>query len=217
MKLSANTVSILKNFSTINPSIVLKPGITISTISPTKTIMARATVYDEIPVQVAVYNLGRFISSWSLFNDPDLEFGENSVRMSDSNRSIKYHYSDASIIMVPPEKEIKLPSIDAQCRLANRDIQNVIKALGVLALPEVAIVGDSTKIMLQACNSKEPSSDAYSVDVGITDRTFRAIFKPENLKMVDGDYDVEISSKGISQFVGAEATYWIAVETTSTF
>jgi hypothetical protein len=217
MKLSAKTISILKNFSTINPSIVLKPGTIISTISPTKTIMARATVPDVIPVQIAIYNLSRFISSWSLFNDPEMEFSDTSVRMSDTNRSIKYHYSDSSIIMVPPDKEIKLPSVDAQCRLSNKDIQNVIKALGVLALPEVAIVGDGKKIMLQACNSKEPSSDAFSIDVGVTDRAFRAIFKPENLKMVDSDYEVTISSKGISEFVGSEAIYWIAVETTSTF
>lgn len=217
MKLSAKTISLLKNFSAINPSIVIKPGSTLATMSTTKSIVAKAEVPDNFPNQVAIYNLGRFISSYSLLDDPDLEFGDNSITMKDSTKKVVYHCSDASLIIVPPEKEIKMPSVDVQCRVSNKDLQTVIKALGVLALPELAFVGDGENVMLQATNSKEQSTDTYSINVGATDKTFRAIFKPENIKVIDGDYEIRISSKGISQFVGTEVTYWIAVEQSSTF
>lgn len=217
MKLSARTLHLLKNFSTINPSIVLKPGGVASTISPNKTILARASISDEIPNVVAIYNLSRFISTMSLFENPDLDFGDKSVRISDGNRSVVYHYADASIIMVPPEKQIKLPSNDAECFITNKDFQNITKALSVLGLPEIAIVGDGENISLEAIDTKNPTADTFSIVVGQSSNVFRAIFKSENLKIMDGDYTVSISSKGISQFVGTEVSYWIAVESTSTF
>jgi hypothetical protein len=217
MKLSARTLHLLKNFSIINPSIVLKPGGIVSTISPTKTILARASISDEITNVVAIYNLSRFISTLSLFENPDLDFGDKSVKISDGNRSVLYHYADASIIMVPPEKQIKLPSIDAECVITNKDFQNITKALSVLGLPEIAIVGDGDNISLEAMDTKNPTGDTFSINVGESSTVFRAIFKSENLKIMDGDYTVTISSKGISQFVGTEVSYWIAVESTSTF
>lgn len=217
MKLSARTLHLLKNFSTINPSIVLKPGGVVSTISPNKTILARASITDEIPNVVAIYNLSRFISTLSLFENPELDFGDKSVKISDGNRSVLYHYADPSIIMVPPEKQIKLPSTDAECIITNKDFQNITKALSVLGLPEIAIVGDGENISLEAIDTKNPSGDSFSINVGESNTVFRAIFKSENLKIMDGDYTVSISSKGISQFVGTEVSYWIAVEATSTF
>jgi len=217
MKLSARTINILKNFSTINPSIVLKPGNTIATISTNKTIMARATCPDEFTNVIAIYNLARFISTMTLFDDPDLEFGTNAVQISSGKKSNTYHYADPSVILAPPEKEIKLPSVDVDCFLTNKDIQDVTKAMNVLGLPELAVVGDGSNIMLQAVDVKNPSADEYSIVVAETDKVFRAVFRSENLKLMDGDYQLMISSKGISQFVGTEASYWIAVEASSTF
>lgn len=217
MQLSAKTIAVLKNFSTINPSIVIKPGNILSTISPNKTIMARATVPDEFGGVHGIYALNRFISAMSLFENPELEFGSESVRIQSENRSILYHFSDPSVIMVAPEKEIKLPTVDVEFKLTNKDIQTVMKALGVLSLPEIAVVGDGEKISLQAIDSKAGTADNYSINVGETNLAFRAIFRAENMKMMDGDYDVKISSRGISQFIGLEATYWIAVESSSTF
>lgn len=217
MQLSAKTINVLKNFSTINPSIVLKPGNVVSTISPNKTIMARATVPDNFEGTYGIYALNRFISALSLFENPDINFGNESARISSENRSIVYHYSDPSVIMVPPDREIKLPSVDVEFKLTNKDIQTVMKALGVLSLPEIAVVGDGDKVSLQAIDTKAGSADTYSIVVGETDKAFRAIFRAENMKMMDGDYNVRLSSKGISQFVGLESEYWIAIESTSTW
>jgi hypothetical protein len=217
MQLSAKTINVLKNFSTINPSIVLKPGNTVATISPNKTIMARATVPDSFDDTYGIYALNRFISALSLFESANIEFGSESARISSNNRSIVYHYSDPSVIMVPPEREIKLPSVDVEFKLTNKDIQTVMKALGVLGLPEIAVVGDGSTVSLQAVDTKAGSADTYSIDVGETDKAFRAIFRAENMKMMDGDYTVRLSSKGISQFIGMDIEYWIAIESTSTW
>lgn len=217
MKLSAKTISILKNFAVINPSIVVKPGNTISTISSNKTIMARATLQDTFESEFAIYALNRFISGISLMDDPELDFSTNSVRIRGNGHSILYHFADPSVIIAPPDKEIKIPSIEVECELSSKNIQNVAKALGVLGLPEIAITGNDGKIFLQAVDSKNGSADNYSIEIGETDRKFMAIFKSENMKMLDDNYQVKISSKGISQFVGTDVTYWIAVEATSTF
>lgn len=217
MKLSVATLQILKNFSMINPSIILKPGTTIATISPNKTIMAKASTQEEFPTLVAIYNLSRFISTLSLFDNPELEFGTNSVKVFDDNRSVVYHYADASIIMAPPDKEINLPVVDVECTITNKDFQSVLKALSVLGLPEITVMGDGTSINLEVIDSKNPSADTYSIKIGETDKVFRAIFRSENLKIMDGDYNVKISSRGISQFIGTDVTYWVAVESNSTF
>lgn len=219
MKLDTKTVNVLKNFSNINPSMLFREGNVVTTISPSKTIMAKATVPTKFEKKFAIYNLVRFIGSVSLFNDPELSFKDKFVTISDGNgKSVNYTFADEATIKTPPEKEIKLPSVDVSFKLTDENFKEVIKALGVLGLPEIAVVGDGKKVSLQAIDSKNPTGDTYSVGVGETDKTFRVIFKGENIiKILSGDYDVEISSKGISHFKGAEAEYWIAIESSSTF
>jgi len=217
MQLSAKTINILKNFSTINSSIVLKSGGVISTISPSSTIMAKATVPDEFPGAHGIYQVNRFIGALSMFENPEIEFGSNSATISSGKESMDYPFCEVSTIKVAPEKEIKLPSVDVEFTLTNKAFQSVMKGLGVLSLPEIAVIGDGTSVFLSAIDSKTGSSGQYRIDVGETDKAFRAIFRAENMKIMDGDYQVQISSKGISKFVGIEATYWIAVEASSTF
>lgn len=219
MNLNSKTLSILKNFSTINPSIMIKEGNIIKTISPTKTILAKATIPDLFEHTFSLYNLSQFINSISMFNNPDLKFGDNSVKITDSdgNRSITYHYTDASLITVAPEKDLILPSIDAQFKLTNKDVQDVTKALGILGLPEIAIEGDGSNIILQAVDNKNQSSNQYRIIVGQTSNTFKAFFKPENLKIIAADYEVKLCSKGFSHFKSDDVEYFIAIESTSTF
>jgi hypothetical protein len=197
---------------------LFKEGNIVSTISPNKTIMARATVPANFANRFAIYNLGRFLSTLSLFEDPDLSFTDRLVKISDGKgRSVNYTFADESTIKSPPEKEIKLPSEDVSFSLTNANLTEILKALGVLSLPEFAVVGDGSTVSLQAIDSKNPSGDTFSITVGVTDKTFRAIFKAENIKVIPGDYNVTLSSKGISHFSGPEAEYWIAIEATSTF
>lgn len=217
MKLSAKTLQILKNFSTINSSIIIKPGNVLQSIAQNKTVLAKAEVPDQFERMVPIYALNRFLSSLSLFDDPDVSFEENAAVIKGARGKILYHYSDPSVIVAPPEKEIKLPSVDVQCTITNKALQDVLKAMGILGLPELAITGDGSKLTLEAVDVKNTSTDTFSIDIGETDLAFRAVFRAENMKIIDADYRVEISSRGISKFVGPDCTYWIAIEQSSTF
>lgn len=219
MRIDTNTLNVLKNFAKINPSIVIQEGNTLKTMSPSKTIMAKATVTTEFSKRFAIYNLDRFISTLSLFKDPELKFNDSYVSISDSGgkASQKYTYSDESTITKAPDKEINLPSVDVSFTLTNEHLKDVEKAAGVLSLPEIVVVGDGSVVSIQAADTKNPSGDIYSIEIGLTDKVFKAIFKSENIRIIPGQYEVSICSRGISHFVGKEAEYWIAVEQSSTF
>ena len=217
MKINNKTLNILKNFATINPSIIVKPGNILKTMSSSKTILARAEVPDTFEYPFAIYNLSQFIGCISMFTDPDLDFNESSVTISDAKNEFVYYYADSSIILTAPAKDITIPTADSEFKISATDIPSVTKALSILELTEIAFVGDGNNIMIQAADTKNLSSNKYSVKVGATDKVFKAIFKPENLKMVSDDYIVTLSSKGISKFVGTEVTYYVAIEATSTF
>jgi hypothetical protein len=219
MNLNVKTIEVLKNFCSINPSLVVKEGNVLTTISTGKTIVARATVPDTFTKRFAMYNLSRFINSITSYEKPVLIFNDNNVVIKESEKteSTRLTYADESGIKVPPEKAINLPTIDARCKISTYALRQIQRQLGILDVSEIAITGDGTNICLEAVDSKNPSSDTFSTVIGSTDLKFRCLFKAENLKLIPGDYDVEICSKGISHFKGDGIEYWIAVETNSTY
>ncbi len=217
MKFDNETLSILKNFAKINPSIVIPEGNTIKTISTGKTIMAKATVPTSFEQRFAIYNLDRFLATLSMFVDPEVTFEKTFLTIQSGGIKTRHAYADESTITKAPEKTLTLPSVDASFKLTHSALKEVEKALGVLGLPEIVVVGDGTTVSLQAIDTKNAGSDFFSVDLGETDKVFKAIFKSENIRIVPGDYDVKICSKGISHWACGNVEYWIAVEATSTF
>ncbi len=217
MKLSARTIQILRNFSTINESLIFKPGQQLKTISQSKTILARATIDTEIDATFGIYDLGQFLSAISLFDDPELTPGNSAMTISKGSEKINYIYSEMSLMLTPPEKEIQLPSIDVEFELKNEVLVRVQKALGIIGAPEIAVTGDGNSVYIEALNTKDTSKSNYRVEVGQTDKTFRFIFLAENIKLLPGDYKVAISSKGLSHFKSEDVEYWVAVEASSTF
>lgn len=217
MNLSPRTLQVVKNFSTINPSIQFKEGDVLKTISPTKTILAEAKLDQTFPQEFAIYDLSKFLSVISLLKEPELSFESKQVKIHSGNEKIFYTYADPSTIQVPPSKEIKMPAVDVSFTLTQESFTSVSKATSVLGVPEIAVVGDNGQILLQAFDSNNPTGDYYSLAIGETDKRFRAIFKSENLKMLPGVYNVQISRNGLSLFKGEFVEYWIAVEQSSTF
>jgi hypothetical protein len=216
MKLEGRTISILKNFASINPSILFKPGANLRTMSPQKTILAQATIKETsgIPGEFAIYDLSRFLSVLSLFQQPSLSHKEKFVEISDGHQKVNYTYADPSMIVVASEKT---PSVgtDVQFTLSADVLSKVQKAMGVLNMPELAVVGDGTNIAVQAIDSRNPSGDSFAINVGTTEHTFRMIFKAENMKIMSADYEVSISFKGLAHFKGEDVEYWIATEASS--
>lgn len=217
MKLSENTISILKNFSLINPSISVKPGNVIRTISPQRSIFASATVEEVFPESFAIYELNKFTSVLSLFEEPDLEFYDKYLKIIKGKYNTRYVYADESTIILPPEKEIKLPSVDIEFDLSAADLNKITRALSVLHMPEISIVGDDGTIYVKAIDNKNANADSFSIAVGVTDKVFNMIIKSENLKIMPKDYKLQISSKGIVKFTSADLNYWIATDARSKF
>lgn len=217
MKISENTLNILKNFATINPSLSVKSGNILSTISPQKTIFAKAIVDENFPKDFAIYELSKFLGAMSLFNNPDIDFFDDHMKISENKKSIRYVYTDPSMVIAPPSKEVQLPSVDVSFQLTSDDLIKVQKALSILKVPEMSITGEDGTIYVKAINNKASSSDSFSIAVGVTEKAFNMIFKAENLKITPNDYEVNVSSKGISQFKSDVITYWIATESTSQY
>lgn len=217
MKFSERTLTILKSFAGINKSIQMKEGTVLKTITPEKTLIAIANIPDEIPSEACIYDMSRFLSILSLYDDPDVEFHDKYFIISEGRRRTKYVYADISMIHTPPEKEISIPSEDVVVDVKWDDLQSVLKAAGVLQFSEVAFVGESGKCYLKAIDSSNDNADDYDVEIGETDDTFKIIIKTDNLKLLPQDYRVTLCSKGISEFRGKDVTYFVAIDSKSTY
>ena len=223
MKLSKHTLNMLKNFSDINMSIEIKKGNVLRTVSVQKNILAQAELEDEFPKDFAIYELNRFLGAVSLFDDPELEFNAKSVNIGTTKHSADYVYCDPSMIVTPPENNINFPDPEVKFTLTQESLSQVMRASNVLGTPEIAIEGGphpNDSIRIKALDVNNDSTDTFQVVLDEkSGHTFRFVFKTENMKMVSGNYDVEISSKGISHFSlqGQKLQYWIANESTSSF
>ena len=220
MKLSDNTLTILKNFAGINNSILVKQGTKLRTISVAKNILAEADIKEDFPRDFAVYDLNQFLNGLSLHQDPDLDFTEASyLSIREGKRRVKYFYADPNVICAPPEKEITLPSEDVTFQLDTTSLEKLLKAAAVYQLPDFSAIGDAGVIKLVVRDKKNDTSNEYAIVVGETDKEFCFNFKVENIKIIPGAYDVVVSSKLLSQFTNTQFNlkYYIALEPDSTF
>ena len=214
MKFSNETISVLKNFATINPGLVFKPGSVIRTMHPQKTVMASATVSENIEKVARVYDLSRFLATLSLFDDPDVEFTEDKFIISSGKSKVSYTYAAEAMVVSAPDKDIKFPDPEAVVTVKWKELDSVIKAAGVLKLSEVAFISDGSSISLSAVDSKNPTADAYEIVVAedVNTKEFKMIIKVENLKLMQNDYEVSLSTKGLAHFKSSKAEYFIALE-----
>ena len=220
MKLSDNTLSLLKNFSTINQSILFKQGSKLRTISVMKNILAEATVTEEIPKDFGIYDLNQFLNGLSLHQSPELDFvNEGHVVIKEGRMRSKYFFADPNVIITPPDKAIDLPSEDVSFELRTEQLDKLLKAAAVYQLPDLAVVGGEGVVKILVRDKKNDTSNDFSIVVGETDKEFSFNFKVENIKILPGTYDVIVSQKLLSRFVSKnhDLTYFIALEPDSTF
>lgn len=220
MKFSENTISILKNFSGINQSLLFKQGNMIKTISVMKNILAEATIEEEMPKDFGIYDLNQFLNGLSLHKNAELDFdNEGYVVIREGKSRSKYFFADPSVIVTPPDKSINLPSQDVCFVLDTKELDKLLKAAAVYQLPDLSVVGEAGVVKLVVRDKKNDTSNEFSVVVGETDDTFTFNFKVENLKIIPGSYDVVISQKLLSHFknTSIDVSYWVALEPDSTF
>jgi hypothetical protein len=222
MKLSTDTLSVLKNFASINQGIMFKKGKTLRTVSPHKNVMAEATVSDDFPTDFGVYDLNNFLSVLSLHKDnPSLDFQDNNVVISglQGRSKIKYRFCAPHMIVAAPDKPIAMPEPEISLTLTQEDFDWIMKASAVLSSPCISVESDGEKLSITTFDPTNDAAHTDSLEITTSKKKFKMIFKVENLKMISGSYDVKISSKGISNFKHKTLNlqYWIATEAGSKY
>ena len=203
ISISDQTIAVLRNFATINPNVVLRPGGVVKTIAEAKNILASATIAEDFPSEMGIYDLNEFLSVLNLVASPQIEFDQNSAIISSVGGSskIRYFFSDPSILTAP-QKDITMPSSDVRLSLSDTDLGAIRKAAAVLGHTELSIIGQDGKVTLRVLDTKE----------------FNFVVNIPNLKLMTADYDIEISKKLISKWTASTGIeYFIALEKSSTF
>lgn len=217
MKLTPETLQVLKNFAYINPGIVIKKGSKLATISPQKTVLAKATIGEVFEKECAIIELPRFLGIYSLLKDPDLEFLNEHVCIREGETVVKFRYGNPSLIAVPPDKDIPITN-DVQFTLTSQDFQNVMKAQSTMQLKQIAVKGTSDGIFFTTLDSKNVLGDSFSIKVADASKhTFLFVFDPFNMKFIPDQYDVTLTSKGLMYLKSSTIEYWVPSEKESTF
>ena len=230
MKLSNETVEVLKNFSTINQNLVIKSGKgkdcqNIYTMSALKNIMASAVVSDVFPVDLAIYDLNEFLAVLSCYEDPELEFSEKFVMIyGEDGAEFKYWFSDESVVSTP-KKLITMPSVEISFKFKTSILSHVQKTAAVIGAPDMALRSkNATSGLIEVTDRKNDNAHNFAVPIDVKIKSGEDIkyafwFKVENLKLLTGTYDVDVSSKKISYFKNDSfpMEYFIALEPASSY
>ena len=220
MKLSESTLSLLKNFSTINQSILFKQGNRLRTISVMKNILAEATIGENLPKDFGIYDLNQFLNGLALHNSPELDFEDDSYVIIKEGRSrSKYFFADPNVIITPPEKSIDLPSEDVTFQLSTDQLDKLLKAAAIYQSPDLSVIGENGVDKILIRDKRNETSNTFAETVVESESTFSLNFKVENMKILPGTYDVVVSQKLLSRFTNKnhDLTYFIALEPDSTF
>jgi hypothetical protein len=220
MNLSKETTTLIRNFANINGSIMLKQGNKLATISEGKNIMAETTIAENIPSDFGIYDLSEFLNAASIFDAPVLTFADKYITISDAGgkSKIKFYAAGEGAVKTAPAT-IKFPTPDVEFDIDSAQLATIMKTSSALKAPDISIVGDGTTLKVLVSDKKNATSNAYEVDIGTTDQTFKANLKIENLKMLPGNYSIAVSSKKISRFTNKDTdlTYYVAIEADSEF
>lgn len=217
MKLSEQSLNVLKNFASINSGMVIRDGNIQKTISPEQTILAEATLPDNFPVEFGVYDLNQFLGNINTLNNPSLNFNDKSVKMDDGELSLMYNSCSPSIIKAPPrDKSLQLKSVDVAFVLKKETLSKMIRLASMNNLPNLTVIGENGELRIETHEKVNDTSNIASTNVGPYDgQKFSVTFKIENIKMIPDDYNVEISIGAFAKFVNkaGNLTYFIAIET----
>ena len=215
MKLTSDTLTVLQNFAAINQNIEFKQGKTIKTISSGKTVLASATIQQEIPETFCIHDLNQFLVVYSLNKDTEIEFDDKNIVFKSGKSKTKYRKTEKSTIVTPPDRELKLDKVDVSFTINEADLAAILKTASVLKSPHIGVSSDGEKISLVSFDAKDNSAHTNSIEIADASGVqFNFVFLPENFKMIMGSYDVEISSKGLAHFKNTKVDiqYYIAME-----
>lgn len=218
MKFSKDTVTVLKNFASINDGIVFRKGNTLRTCDASKQVLAETTISETVPSDFAIFDLNRFLSVLSLHDDNtdiELDEGDKSVFLKSNRKKTVYRLCDLTMVKNAPEKSINMPTPDVTFTLSADDLDTTLRSASVLGTPHIAVKSDGEKIFVAQLDNKNTSTHSSQIEIADGNgKKYTMLFKTENMKMIPGTYDVSISFKGIANFKNKEKNlqYWVATE-----
>jgi hypothetical protein len=224
MKLTKQTMEILKNFNNINPGLYFNEGQVQKTLSINREIMAEATLQEEFPKSFGIYDLAKFLAIFSIHkNDPEIEFDDVDIIIKgyDNRSKIKYRCTEKEMIHTPPDRKIRDSEVEVNFELTQSDFQWCMKTASVLSSPNIVVESDGEKVYITTTDVKDDSCNSNTLEVGEGNGdVYKMVFKTESFsKILEGDYNIEISSSGISKFINKNVpiTYWVVMETGSEY
>lgn len=216
MKLSENTLTVLKNFSTINSGIVLRKGKIQKTIHPESTILVEAHLDDDFPEDFGIYDLNQFLGNVTTLKNPEMKFTDTSVVMNDGETQLKYYSCSPNLIISPPNgKDLVLNSVDVKFTLTNATLSKLLKLALLNNLSHLTVIGKNGELLLQTHEKSNDTSNIALTKIDNYDgKDFSVSFKTMNLRVIPATYDVEIAMGSFAKFVSesGKLTYFIALE-----
>lgn len=218
MKLSKETLNLIKNYASINGNLLLKPGKKLATIHIQNKIFSSATIAEDFPVQFPIYDVNEFLSVLSLFENPDIDFTDKYLTIKEGNSALKFFAASIDNMKLPPDKDVNFTDIVAEFDLSAALLTTIPRTAGVLKVDGISLVGDGTNLSVVIADKKNATSNSYSTTVGTTTSVFRVNVAVENIKMLPGNYKVSIGKKGLKlQLENSDLVYYVAIELDSTF
>jgi hypothetical protein len=215
MRLSKETYNILKNFAAINSNILIQPGNLLKTVSAGKNIYVEAKVTEDFDVDVPIWDLNKFLGIVSMFNNPDLEFHDTHVVITNGRSSVTYYYSEPSLLTVPT-REIKMPATVTRFDLEEKDLNEILKASSVLQVSDLRMVGADGKFIISVDDSGQSTSNSFEIviDENYTGKDFEGTINVSEMKFIPGSYSVELTDTIISKFThkSLDLSYYIAIK-----
>lgn len=215
MRLSKETYNILKNFAAINSNILIKPGNILKTVSSGKNIFVEAKVTEDFDVEVPIWDLNKFLGIISMFTNPDLEFHDTHVVITNGRSSVTYYYSEPSLLTVP-KSEMKMPNVVTQFELDEKDLNEILKASSVLQVSDLRMSGADGKFVISVDDSSQSTSNNFEIliDENYTGKDFEGTINVSEMKFIPGSYTVELTDTVVSKFThkSLDLSYYIAIK-----
>jgi hypothetical protein len=216
MKLNDRTLSVMKNFASINSGVVIRKGIVQRTISPEQTILVEAHFEDDFPETFGIYDLNQFLGNITTLNNPDLTFTSEVVKMNDGEIELSYHACSTNLIISPPEgKDLVMKNPDLSFSLSQSSLNKILKIGAMNNLPNISIVGDKNGLYVKSHELKNDTSNFANMRISDHNgEDFTVTFKTENLRLIPDNYNIDIKIGGFSCWTNSNNTlkYFIAME-----
>lgn len=197
--MTPETLEVLKNYSSINKSILIKPGNVITIFNESIGLFSHAKVADTFPVEVPVYELSELLSTLSLFESPNIKFDSDKMVIRGNETKVNYKYSSPDVIIGQLFDIPEAPPFMFKLSLTKEKIHDILRAASVMKLKEIEFTSSKIKVYNSNQDGEvighEYTINLDNVEIGEDHEDDNQSIKinVQAMKMLPLDYIVEVS------------------------